>query len=348
VIDEGCPLSKEKTMNSTKIIRTTVAVAAVSLTLTACGGAESGGTDSGEEFEPGATEFMVHTGPGGGSDVFAREVTALLEQEELVDQSSWTVRNEEGGSGASAMAFLRRLSGESETIGLTTPTWLTTPLTTPEAAVTMDQLTPIARLINEPMVMAVKADSEYQELQDFIDAAEAEPGGMVQAGGSVTSVDAIAGEIIMAETGTDWAYLSYEGGGERITALLNGDADMMFGSPSDFTEQVRAGDLRVIATIGDEAPALFPEAKSLPDSGVDVDVPQQVRGLAGPPDMPAEAVEYYENLFEELTQTEAWAQYVEDNGMTTVFAGGEEFGTFLEEQNELLRAKLDELGLLGA
>ena len=335
-------------MNSTKIIRTAVAVAAVSLTLAACGGADGGGgSDSEEEFEAGPTEFVVHTGPGGGSDVFAREVTALLEQEELVDQSSWTVRNEEGGSGASAMAFLRRLGGETETIALTTPTWLTTPLTTPEAAVTIDQLTPIARLVNEPMVMAVKADSEYQELQDFVDAAEGEPGGLVQAGGSVTSVDAIAGEIIMAETGTDWSYLSYEGGGERITALLNGDADMMFGSPSDFTEQVRAGDLRVIATIGEEAPALFPEAKTLADSGIDVEVPNQVRGVVGPPDMPAAAVEYYQGVFQDLTETEGWATYVEDNGLTTVFADGEEFGTYLEEQNELLEAKLDELGLLG-
>jgi putative tricarboxylic transport membrane protein len=334
-------------MNSTKIFRTTVVAAAVSLAITGCGGAsDSGGSSSEEEFEAGPVEFVVHTGPGGGSDVFAREVTAMLEQEELVERSSWTVRNENGGSGATAMAFMRRLGGETGTIALTTPTWLTTPLTTPEAAVTVDQLTPIARLVNEPMVMAVKADSKYQELQDFIDAAEAEPGGLVQAGGSVTSVDAIAGEIIMAETGTDWAYLSYEGGGERITALLNGDADMMFGSPSDFTEQVRAGDLRVIATIGDEAPAVFPEAKTLADSGVDVEVPNQVRGVVGPPDMSDAAVAYYTGLFEDLTETEAWATYVEENGLTTVFADGEEFGSYLQEQNELLRAKLDELGLL--
>ena len=332
-------------MKNTKMFRAAVTAGAVSLALAGCGGDSSSGGD--EAFEAGATEFMVHTGPGGGSDVFAREVMALLEQEELIDSGSWTVRNENGGSGAAGMAYLARLGGETDTIGLSTPTWLTTPLTTPEAATTVDQLTPIARLINEPMVMAVKAGSPYENIQDFVAAAEEEPGGLVQAGGSVTSVDAIAGEIIMAETGTDWAYLSYEGGGERITALLNGDADMMFGSPSDFTEQVRAGDLEVIATIGDEAPALFPDAATLADSGIDVEVPQQVRGLMGPPDMPADAVAYYQDLFEELTQTDAWAEYVEENGLTTVFAGGEEFGESLQEQNELLRERLDELGLLG-
>ncbi len=331
-------------MNNARMLRTTLIVAAMSVAVAGCGG--DGGAGS-EEFEPGNTEFMVHTGPGGGSDVFAREVTALLEQEELIDPSSWTVRNENGGSGAAAMAYLQRLSGETETIGLSTPTWLTTPLTTPEASTTVDQLTPIAQLVSEPMVMAVNAESEYETLEDFIAAAEAEPGGLVQAGGSVTSVDAIGGEIIMEDTGTDWSYLSFEGGGERITALLNGDADMMFGSPSDFTEQERAGALRVIATIGDEAPALFPDAGTLEDNGLDLDVPQQLRGVYGPPDMPEDAVTYYGELFEELTQTDAWEEFVEDNGLTRVYTDGEEFGATMEEQNELLRSRLDELGLLG-
>lgn len=333
-------------MSTRRMIPFTLAIGVMSVVLAGCG-SDSGGSDAAGDFEAGPTEFMVHTGPGGGSDVFAREVTALLEQEDLIDASSWTVRNEEGGSGAAGMAYLARLSGETDTVGLSTPTWLTTPLTTPEAATTVEDLTPIAQLVTEPMVMAVNAESPHESLEDFIAAAEGEAGGLVQAGGSVTSVDAIAGEIIMADTGTQWSYLSYEGGGERITALLNGDADMMFGSPSDFTEQVRAGGLKVIATIGDEAPSLFPDATTLADNGLEVEVPQQLRGLMGPPDMPEEAVAYYEDLFEELSGTEAWATFAEENGLTTVFADSDEFGAGLQEQNEILSTTLDELGLLG-
>lgn len=331
-------------MNSAKMLCTS-AVAAVTLLAAGCG-SEPTTSGEGDAFEAGPTEFLVHTGPGGGSDVFAREVTALLEKEQLIDPSSWTVRNENGGSGAAAMVYLRGLAGETDTVALSTPTWITTPLTTPEAAVTVDQLTPIARMVTEPMMMAVTADSPYNSLEDFIAAAEAEPGGLVQAGGSVTSVDAISGGILQEETDVKWSYLSFEGGGERITALLSGDADMMFGSPSDFTEQVRAGDLKVIATIGDEAPPLFPDAPTLADSGVDVEVPEQVRGVMGPPDMPEDAVAYYEGLMQDLTETASWEEFTEENGLTTVFAGSEEFGTTLEEQTDLLSSRLESLGLL--
>lgn len=330
-------------------LRTTAVSAALALLVTGCSSAT--GSDDGttaEEFSPEAVELMVHTGPGGGSDVFARELTAILESEELVERSSWTVVNENGGSGAVAMAQLARLAGEETTVAMTTPTWLTTPLTNADAAVTIDQLTPIAQMVSEPMVMAVAADAPYESLEDFVAAAEADPGALVQTGGSVTAVDAIAGEVLKDETGADWSFLSFEGGGERVTALLSGDADMMFGAPSDFSEQVRAGELRVIATIGEERSELFPDAPTLEESGFDVEVPQQLRGLVGPPEMPEEAVAYYEGIAEEVSSTDAWAQYCEENGLTPVFAGADEWADNLEEQDELLTELLDELDLLAS
>jgi putative tricarboxylic transport membrane protein len=323
-----------------RILRACALAAALVLAAAGCGGGNSR-----SDGAPEAVEFVVHTGPGGGSDVFAREVTALLQQTGLIAPNSWTVRNENGGSGAAAMAFLARLSGDEDTVALSTPTWITTPLTT-SGSISLDDLTYVAQLVSEPMLMAVKADSPYATIQDFVAAARAEPGGLVQTGGSVTSVDAIAGEIIQATTGADWSYLSFEGGGERIAAVLSGDADMMFGSPVDFTEQVRAGNLRVIASIGSEPSALFPDAPTLPASGIDVPVPHQVRGLIGPPDMPEESIAYYAGLFEKLTATPEWAAYVEKSGLTTAFANGPDFERNMTEQSELLRTNLSELGLL--
>ena len=50
--------------------------------------------------------------------------------------------------------------------------WVTNPLTTAEATVTIKELTPIVRLVLEPAVIAVKADSPYKNMKDVIEAAK--------------------------------------------------------------------------------------------------------------------------------------------------------------------------------
>jgi putative tricarboxylic transport membrane protein len=317
----------------------------VSLSISAAGCAAQGGPGAASgKFTPRSVDLVVHTGPGGGSDLFARKVNEILRQAKLVS-GNWTVRNENGGSGATAMAYMRGLSGREDTVAFTTPTWLTTPLTNKEVAVTIDQMTPVVQLASEPTVMAVRTDSPYASLPDFVAAAKRQPGKLVQTGGSVTAVDAIAGKILQGQTGAQWSFLSFEGGGERIAALLGGDADMMFAAPAEIKEQVRSGALKVIATIGDKKSALFPDAPTLAEAGIAAQVPQQLRGVVGPPKMPQEAVEYYTGVFAKLVRTPQWATYVQDNGLETAYAGTGAWAETLQSQNDLLRGTLQRLGL---
>ena len=50
--------------------------------------------------------------------------------------------------------------------------------------------------------------------------------------------------------------------------------------------------------------------------------------------------------FEDMHETAAWQQVVEDNGWTDDFKTGEEFGAFIEEQDERVSGTLEDLGLL--
>jgi putative tricarboxylic transport membrane protein len=332
-------------MRGHRRIRSGLALTFVALLLAACGlqTDDSGSaSDGGEEFEPSSPEFLVHTGPGGGSDIFVRDVIEMLRQEEIISEN-WPVRNEEAGEGAGAMSYLMSKSGETDTISAMTTTWLTTPLTIESATVTVEDLTPIAGLIIEPEVMAVPSDSPYGSLQAFVDAAGEQPGELVQAGGSTTEVGALNGATLAQEGQTEWQFLSFEEVGQRIAALLNGDADMMFGSAQDFASQVRAGKLEVIASISPEPSPIYPDAPTPQDEGFDSELVPQVRGIMGPPDMPAEAVEYYQGVFEELLETESWKDYAEENGLVTELRVGEEWGDFLTEQNEIVKQKLEEV-----
>jgi putative tricarboxylic transport membrane protein len=305
---------------------------------------DSGTQAEGEDFEPSNPEFLVHTGPGGGSDIFVRDLIEILRKEGIIS-SNWPVRNEDAGEGAGAMSYLLSKEGETDNISAMTTTWLTTPLTIEGATVTIDDLTPIVGLIIEPEVMAVASDSPYQSLGDFVEDAQQRPGELVQAGGSTTEVGALNGATIAAEAGTDWKFLSFEEVGQRITALLNGDADMMFGSAQDFAAQVEAGKLRVIATISPEPSPIFPDAPTVEDEGFDVVLVPQVRGVMGPPNMPEEALAYYQDIFSQVVETESWKDYAEKNGLVTQLRVGSEWTDYLDEQNDVVKDALQGVDL---
>ena len=306
---------------------------------------DGGGGGDGAASAPASTEFLVHTGPGGGSDIFVRDVISMLRDEEIISEN-WPVRNEEAGEGAGAMSYLLSKAGEDGNISAMTTTWLTTPNTIEGAETQVTDLTPVVGLIIEPEVMAVPTESPYETLTDFVDDAKENPGELVQAGGSTTEVGALNGKALATEAGTSWEFLSFEEVGQRIAAMLNGDADMMFGSAQDFIPQVDAGKLKIIATISPEASPIFPEAPTTEDEGFSAELVPQVRGVMAPPDIPADALEYYQGVFSDLVETETWKEFAEKNGVVTELRVGEEWGDFLAEQNELVREKLDEVGLL--
>src|SRR5205085_6941234 len=189
-------------------------------------------------------EVIVHTGPGGGSDVLARNVATMMEKEKLVPVRMQVI-NKPGGNGAVAAAALAEKKDDPHTIGLITSVWIAGPLTSSEAKVTVMDLKPIAQLMLEPAVFAVRADSPFKTLKEFIDAAKAKPGTLKQSGGSVTSRDNIIRQSLQHATGAKWAYVSFPGGGERLAALLGGHVDIMVIEPQEAGEQVRAGKLRV-------------------------------------------------------------------------------------------------------
>src|SRR5207249_6327018 len=108
-------------------------------------------------FKPTRTvDLVVHTGPGGGSDVLARAIAIMVDKEKLLPVRLQVI-NKPGGNAAVAAAHLAEKRGDPNTLGLFTGVWLQTPLVSSVAKVTLRDLTPIARPILQLAVLAVKA-----------------------------------------------------------------------------------------------------------------------------------------------------------------------------------------------
>jgi putative tricarboxylic transport membrane protein len=296
------------------------------------------------EFKPThPVEFVVHGGPASGNDVFARALVSIIDQQKL-SPVRFQVVNKPGGGSTTASAYVVSKRGDPYVIACFTNIWITDTLVQTAAKNRLVDMTPIARLVVEPALMVVKADSPYKTMADFIAAAKEKPGQLKQSGGSITSRENIVRQLLMKETGTRWSFISFPSGGERIAALLGGHVDAMIVDPSEAHEQVRAGKLRTLAQVSDKRLPGFPDVPTLKEAGYDIPNLPQMRGIVGSPGMQADAVAYYEGLFRKVSKTPQWKKFITESQLDGTFVGTAELKAFLASFEGQLREILKESG----
>ncbi len=314
-------------------LRVAAAFAALLIGATACSTLQAGANSDSSTSKPGNVQVVVDTGPGGGSDLFARQIVKLAQQSKAIT-SNWPVINEPQGGGLGAMAYMKAKPDATNYVAAFTSKWVISALSTNNPPASLKDLTPIAELANETQIIAVPATSKYQNFNDFISDAKAHPGQLVQTGGAPSSVDNLIALKIEKDTGTKWKYLSFADGGPRITALLRGDAQMMIGAQSDFQEQVDAGKLRIIGVFSDKRMAAFPNASTMTEQGFNLSsLPDQLqfRGIAGPPGMSPAAVSYYVGVLSKMVKSPGWQRYMDSEGDTTEFVTGPALKTLIDK-----------------
>jgi len=292
----------------------------------------------------GPVSVVVHTGPGGGGDAFGRAIITALDRDKALD-INMVIVNKVGGGSTAAMNYLQEKAGDSNTIGIFTSVWVTDGLVQAEAKVTLPDLTPIARLVLEPALLVVRADSPFKTLPDFVNAAKAAPGKLKQAGGSVTARDAVVRHVLMANTKAEWSFISFPSGGERVAALLGGHVDILMIEPSEAGELIRAGRLRAIAQVSDTRIAGFPDVLTIKEQGFDVPNVPQARGIVGPPNMPKEAVAYYQDLFLRASKSPSYIKYFNETQLVNAYLGPVELKAFITDYANTLRDILKGAGV---
>ena len=286
---------------------------------------------------------MVHSAPGGGSDVFAQALVAMIREEKLVSQPL-RIANHTAGASTEAMAYLARKRGDANTIAVFTNTWLTTPLTRRGAPHTIKDFTPLARLVFEPTIAVVRSDAPYRTLADFVADAKRRPGALKQAGGSPTAIESMTGLLIQQATGAKWTFVPTPAVADRMKNLAAGSVDIVIPQPQDAAEYVAAGRARVVAAITERRLSVLPDVPTVAEQGIAIPIIANVRGIVGPPGMPPDAIAYWESVFARLAKTKSWQAYVAENHVEDVFLRGGEMPAFLDQQIELMRKMLRAAG----
>jgi putative tricarboxylic transport membrane protein len=294
--------------------------------------------------------MIIPNSPGGGYDLTGRDAVQVLEDEEITG-GSITVENIVGAGGAVAMTELVGQVGDENTL-MTVGLGVVGSTYSFGSQFGLRDATPIAQLMSEPEGILVPGDSPYETLDDFLEAWKADPGSLAVGGGSSPGgPDHLFPMQLAQEVGidpNDVNFVTYDGGGPLTSALLGKKIDAGFSGLPEFQGSIDSGELRVLAVSGEERypeGSPFADVPTLTEEGVDL-VFLNWRGVLAPPEMSDARTEELIGYFEEMHETAAWQQVVEDNGWTDDFKTGEEFGAFIEEQDERVSGTLEDLGLL--
>lgn len=304
-------------------------------------GAPAGAAD----WKPsGMVSVIVHAGPGGGNDIFGRAMITIMDKEGLLPVR-FQVINKTGGGSANARNYLMERKGDDLTIGLFTSTYLIDPLVGETDTATMGGLTPIAGLVFEPALVVVRADSPFQTLKDFIEAAKASPNKYKQSAGNARAREGIVRALLMAKTGAQWSYISFPSAGERISNLLGGHTDLMMIEPSEEGGLIKSGKIRALAQISTVRLPNYPDLPTLKEAGYEVtDVPQ-ARGVVGPPGMSKDAVDYYSDLFKRAVATEGWKKYLGETQLESAYMDPQQLSKFIVSYTDNIREVLKSIGI---
>lgn len=299
-------------------------------------------------------QIMAPAAPGGGWDTTAREMAAALGQG--ITSQQVDVFNVGGAGGTVGLVELVNEHNGDDHFLMMMGLVMVGAIATNASAVTLQETTPIARLIAEYEVIVVPATSPYQTLADLIAAFQADPGSISWGGGSNGGTDHILVGLIAQAVGVDPTlinYIPFSGGGEALAAVLGGQVSAGVSGLGEWQQQIEAGELRALALStgaeGGAAAAATPVAgaaiPSLQSQGVDVALANW-RGVVAPPEISDEARQCMIAMVDQLHGSEAWTQVLAQNGWQDFYQTGDEFGTYLEQERERIDGVLRDLGLI--
>jgi putative tricarboxylic transport membrane protein len=301
-----------------------------------------GGGDTGTQI-PGL-RFMVPNTPGGGYDITAR--TAAKNAEDAGLTHNIEVFNLPGAGGT---VGLSRLVGEhgNGRLAMSMGLGVVGAVRSNDAPKTLADTTPIARLTEEQDVVVVAKDSPYRTIDDLIGAWKERPGKLPVGGGSAPGGPDHLAPMLMARAAgiapRDVNYIPFDGGGELLASILGDKVAFGVSGVGEYLDQIRAGELRLLAVTGPERVAGL-DAPTLQEAGYDVNFTNW-RGIVAPPGLTDAERAKLTRLIEELHDSPQWRQSLKQNGWDDAFLTGDKFGEFLEAQDERVVSVLKELGL---
>jgi len=290
-------------------------------------------------------KMMIPANPGGGWDTTGRALGKALQDSGAA--SSVTYENKGGAAGIIGLAqYANATKGDGNSLMVMGAVMLGG-IITGKPPVSLDKVTPIARLTSEYNVFVVPANSPLKTMKDVVEQLKKDPGSVKWGGGSRGSTEHIAAAMLAREVGVDAAkinYVPFRGGGEAVAAILGGNVTVGGSGYSEFQQYIETGKMRPIAvTSGKRLKGI--NIPTMIEQGYNIEIGNW-RGVYAPAGLTAAQRKDLTDMVLKATKSKSWAESLEKNNWTSAWMANPAFDDFVDSEFASLRATMVKSGMI--
>lgn len=270
--------------------------------------------------------LVVLVPPGGSVDLLGRLIAEHLPR---TLQQTVVVENRPGASGSIAAASVARAAGDPNQLMLAFDSHVTNPLVFAQLPYTLNDFTPISRLVSFPLVFAVPASLPVSNIAEFITLARRRPGSLNVSSAGMGTLNHLAAELFKTRTRTHIVHIPYRGGVAALQAVMNNEVQMFMGSWVAIGPHVKSGRVKALAVTSARRYSVAPDIPTLIEAGVaDFDVSTWIGALA-PARIGAQRQQVLHTALMEALGQPAARQVLATQGLEWVGSTAAEFDLFI-------------------
>jgi tripartite-type tricarboxylate transporter receptor subunit TctC len=284
---------------------------------------------SAQDYPNHSVRVIVPFAAGGPADVYARQVAQALSQ---ALKQPFVVEDQPGAGSIIGTNNVARAAPDGYTLLVMSNTHTVNETLVPNRPfVLMRDFLPVAPINYSDLVMVVHPSVKAQTLKEFIALAKSEPGKLNYASSGTGTPYHMAGELFKSMTGTNIQHVPYRGSSQARNDVLGGQVQMMFDAITTMAPNVKAGQVRALATTGTKRSTVLPDVPTVAEAGVPGYETTIWLGIMVPKGTPQAIVDKLNAEVEKAVKrpeiVAAWAK----QGATPMTMTPTEFGAYLEK-----------------
>ena len=234
--------------------------------------------------------LIVPFPPGGGTDAFARPLSAQLSKQ-LGKQVIIDNRGGAGGTVGAAIAAKAAPDGYTFFVGAVHHTIAPSFYPKLDYNITTD-LVPLTVIANPPQILVVNPKRvAADDFKSFMTLLRANPGKLNYASAGNGTSHHLAGELFKQQSKTFIVHIPYRGAGPALSDLIAGNVDMMFDGLGSSAQHIRGGRIKALAVAAPTRVPAFPNVPTFVEMGMPDYVVSTWYGIWGVKGTPKEVLD---------------------------------------------------------